>query len=466
MPTGNLPSAAKALYEKVYQAAKKEYNGDEERAAKTAWAAVKKQYKKVGDKWVKKENANLEQFSFAIKKLSLADDGVYRWRADTSDTEIDSFGDKMSQELYADFLDRIERGEVAPEEYTSDFWKGGLPYLSLSHYPDANGNAVPGKVESVFVDGKFLKAKGTFDKSPLGEACWQTIRSEFDKELDEKVRISIAFLDYKHKHLSEASNGFVFERKSLDDICPMCVAEMFTGGGGKEFLAGQLVHFALTRVPVNKRTLMEVDRSMTTKLEDAASIVGEELAMQIDEEVKKLSVGKAALTIKSDAGEQVLEIDLPILAELKANIDEILHILNMSKDKKKKEMYDEDGDMVDDDTGEEDTPKKKDMKKKSETEEVEELEQTDDIHVLASAVKANSEAMQQAVVALAEGLGTVKQSVDILIAQNAETPNLSVPQPVGIKADLRPPAPPRDPSKPMSVADYIAMNTGVRITNQ
>lgn len=45
-----LPSKAKAMWESTYKAAKKKYG--EERAAKIAWAAVKKKFKKVDNKWV------------------------------------------------------------------------------------------------------------------------------------------------------------------------------------------------------------------------------------------------------------------------------------------------------------------------------------------------------------------------------------------------------------------------------
>lgn len=48
-----LTGAAAAMWEEVYQKAKDEY-GDEERAAKVAWAAVKKVYEKKGGDWVKK----------------------------------------------------------------------------------------------------------------------------------------------------------------------------------------------------------------------------------------------------------------------------------------------------------------------------------------------------------------------------------------------------------------------------
>jgi hypothetical protein len=55
------------------------------------------------------------------------------------------------------------------------------------------------------------------------------------------------------------------------------------GDGNKVYLKGILVHNALTRVPANPRTDAEVDKSMSieTKEEDAASIVGEDLAAEI-----------------------------------------------------------------------------------------------------------------------------------------------------------------------------------------
>ena len=70
-------------------------------------------------------------------------------------------------------------------------------------------------------------------------------------------------MDWTHRH---KKTDFLFERSSADELCPECLLEMFTGEGeGKEYLRGQLIHLALTRIPVNPRTLMEVDKSMTTK---------------------------------------------------------------------------------------------------------------------------------------------------------------------------------------------------------
>jgi hypothetical protein len=279
----------------------------------------------------------LATFSLAITRASF--DKVtqtMRWKADASDTADDLYDDNMTLELFQDFIGRIEAGEQAPDDFRSQFWSGGMPYLSISHYPDLEGKAVPGPVERVFVDGSYLKAEGMFADTPLGRACFKSVCDDLygqNKDGQNKVRISIAFIDYKHKH---KDTGFVFERKSLEDICPECLQNMVnaimesgkpphpTMQGPKEFLRGQLIHLAMTRVPVNTRTLMEVDRAMTTRLEDAESIVGE-LATELEEQAKL--VGKSeALVIKSEGegeAEETPELDgVPEKAKFSGKPDE------------------------------------------------------------------------------------------------------------------------------------------------
>ena len=188
-----------------------------------------------------------------------------------------------------------------------------MPYLSVSHYTDLDGEAVPGVVDAVYVDGSYLKAKGKMFDSKLGNACWKSLVEDLDKikkgeAVDNKVRVSIGFLDYGHMH---KSNGFVFDRKSLDDVCPECLDEIKKGEyAGRAFYKGLLVHLAMTRVPMNQDTTidpdLEVTRSMTTRKEDAASIIGEELADDLDEKAKL--VGKSeALIVKSEEEEVIVE---------------------------------------------------------------------------------------------------------------------------------------------------------------
>jgi len=309
MPPKDLPEGAKKIYLAAEKNARKSTCKDagerqDECVARVAWSAVKRKYKKdASGKWTPK--ADVQEFSMAIVKASYdKKTATRRWRAVASDTEEDSYEDNMSLELFSDFLGRIETEEQPPEEFRSDFWDGGKPYLSVSHYPDLNGKGVPGPVDAVYVDGNRLKSTGRFDDTPLGRACFESICRDLYGEDpvpdDEKIRISIAFLDYKHRH---KATGFVFERSDENSVCVECLRELLEGEyGGREFLRGHLIHLGMTRVPVNTRTEMEVERSMTTRKEDAASIVGEELAEELEQENEL--VGKSeALIIKSEEEE-------------------------------------------------------------------------------------------------------------------------------------------------------------------
>lgn len=330
MPFSNLPKEANDLWEQVYNASKKK--GDsEEIAARKAWAAVKSAGWSKGsdDKWHKK--AIIEEQFLTIKKAYVdAKTGERRWRADTSNTSDDLAGDNMTLDLFNDFVNRIEQSEPAPEEFRSNYWEGGMPYLSISHYPDLNGEAVPGVVDAVYVDGTYLKAKGRMNKTPLGDAAWKSICEDLDKvkkgeTSDNKVRISIGFLDYAHKH---KSNGVIFDRKSLEDICKDCIQEVSDGTyPGRAFYKGLLVHFAMTRVPMNLDTSMnpdlEVTKSMTTRKEDAATIIGEELASEID---KKAKMENKALITKSEDTE-VEEPTKPDVVE-EANMVDLTPVLS------------------------------------------------------------------------------------------------------------------------------------------
>ncbi len=320
MPTGKLPSEGKALWEKVYQGAKKGSCKDakdvEQCAAASAWTAVKNAgwvEDKEGN-WHKK--ADLQEFSLRIERAGLdKPTGDLLWRMVASDTDADSYNDSMSLELFQDFLTRSNSGELVPEQFRSDFWSGGMPYLSISHYPDLNGDAVPGVVDAIYIDGNYFKAKGKYNKTKLGWACFESVRADlYDpkrQDANDKVRVSIAFLDWKHRH---KSNDYVFERSTMDDTCPECMKEMLEQilehkePQGKEFLRGHLIHLAHTRVPVNKRTSMEVEKSMTTQKEDAASIVGEEQANELEEKARAITKSEA-LVIKSE--------DTPIVEEAK-----------------------------------------------------------------------------------------------------------------------------------------------------
>ncbi len=341
MPPKDLPSGAKKIYVAAEANARNttcKDSGDrkDECANRVAWSAVKRKYKKVGDEWVRK--AEIISFSMAITKTSYDKlTNTRRWSAIASDTGEDKRSDNMTLGLYEDFLHRIETKELPPKSFQSDFWDGGMPYLSISHYSDLDGKGVPGPTDTVYMDGKELKATGRFDDTPIGRACFQSISKDLDTKSaisdDKKIRISIGFLDWGHRH---KSSDYTFDRaKSKDVICPECLQEIIAGEyDGKEFLLGQLVHLALTREPINTRTKMEV-RSMTTQKEDAESIVGSEIAEELDEEEAKV----VSLSEASDNDPEIVvksEEDKPLVEEAKHEDDEEEDEEDEDKDKKKK----------------------------------------------------------------------------------------------------------------------------------
>jgi hypothetical protein len=309
-----MPEAAFKIWENVYNSAKAAGDSDE-KAAKKAYGALGNagwHKDEKTDKWVHK--AYLQEFSLRIERAGLdKPTGDLLWRMVASDTDADSYNDSMSLELFQDFLARSNSGELVPEQFRSDFWSGGMPYLSISHYPDLNGDAVPGVVDAIYIDGNYFKAKGKYNKTKLGWACFESVRADLynpkRQDANDKVRVSIAFLDWKHRH---KSNDYVFERSTMDDTCPECMKELLEQilehkePQGKEFLRGHLIHLAHTRVPVNKRTSMEVEKSMTTQKEDAASIVGEELANELEEKAKAITKSEA-LVIKSSEAPSIVE---------------------------------------------------------------------------------------------------------------------------------------------------------------
>ena len=274
-----LPEAAQTVYRGAFNGALEgTCKGDESCAAKVAWSAVKRGWEKKGDAWVKK-SLSLAEFSLHITKAYIdTATGERCWQATCSNTQEDAYRTRMSVALFKDFILRIKKHELAPAQFRSEYWSGGLPYLSVSHYEDLGGWAAGGRAVRLFIDGEYLKARGIFSDTEIGRAIYEAIAQDMDNHPERPIRISISFLDYGHKH-----GNIQWMRKSLADTCPLCDE----GVGNIVFTHGLLVHLAVTRVPANADTSIELEgRSMTplTRKDDAESIVGEALAEQLDEE--------------------------------------------------------------------------------------------------------------------------------------------------------------------------------------
>jgi len=235
-------------------------------------------------------------------------DGVRKWYSTSSGVKKDLYGERMSAKLFDDFVERIDNPDAeVPMQFTSKAWNGGLPYLGVAHYLDLDGFGIVGKADTVWRDGNVLKMKGTFLDTPLANAAFEAIKQDrLEKRADtERVRVSIAFIDWGHNH----GKGRAFARKSISDMCPYCEA----GLGEKEYTAGQLVHLALTRRPAYPETEIVAleERSMSKRRDDAASIIGDELADELEAKSKDLigrstdgrAVAAGAVVIKDESGE-------------------------------------------------------------------------------------------------------------------------------------------------------------------
>jgi hypothetical protein len=289
MPT---PKAGEKQSDYISRCIKKVMDDGTASDNKQAAAICYSMWKKHGEK------ADLTEFSLVVRSVGLnKKTGERYWKASTSDIFPDSYNDEMSMSLYRSFLDKIEGGEKPPAQYRSDTWDGGMPYVSVSHFRE---HSIAGDTDKCYVDGAVLKANGTFRDTPLGRACFEALCDDLytkKSEEEDRIRVSIAFLDYQHQH---KSNGYVFTRSATSEYCPECVKEAEANQRpGRIFMDGLLIHFAMTRVPVNGRTLMEVEKSMTTRKEDAASIVGESLAEELESKERSL-VSKSDLIIKSE----------------------------------------------------------------------------------------------------------------------------------------------------------------------
>ena len=234
------------------------------------------------------------QLSMSIVKANQDKNGVMRWRSVASDVDKDYYGEKMSKELFQDFVAHINNEDDIPEPFKSaiceEEWCGGVPYVSIAHFKSGAGRVnVPGEPVKIYTDGDVLKSTGILYDTPLGKAVFKSLQKDLVEKRDDKIRISIAFLDLEHSH----GEKFTFVRKGLTDKCRLCKE----GVGDKIYKKGHLVHLALTRVPANPRTDIEVEKSMTTKREDAESIIEDE------EVVKGLDLKSQAediLVVKSD----------------------------------------------------------------------------------------------------------------------------------------------------------------------
>ncbi len=263
----------------------------DERAAKIAWSQIRKSYRKVDDKWIAKSEYDeaYHDVLLTITKASLQPDGSVRWQAVASDTGKDRSEESTSIELFQDWIDRVTYKADIPYLPAPK-----MPFLGVSHYPTLEGFGEAGVTRRMYIDGNTFKADGVFNPNIVGQKLLDEVKSELalikkGNQPKKPVRISAGWWDIQHYH--EDSN-FVFTRQSLTDKCPLCEKGQIND---KTYRAGQLDHFAGTRVPMNPRTSLELEeKSMAKKItrrEDAESIIGPDLAEEMERRARM--VGKS-----------------------------------------------------------------------------------------------------------------------------------------------------------------------------
>jgi transcriptional regulator with XRE-family HTH domain len=289
-----LPKAAKTLWVDTFNGVLENCEGTtaecDERAAKIAWDQIKGKYRKVKDKWILRKSEAYHDVLLTITKASLQPDGTVRWQAVASDTGKDKANESTSVELFQDWIDRVTyKADVGYLPVPK------MPFLGVSHYPALDGFGEGGTTRLMFIDGNVFKANGIFNTdNVVGQKLLDAVKAELalvkkGGQIEKPIRISAGWWDIQHYH--EDSN-YLFTRQSLTDKCPICEKGQTSD---KIYKAGQLDHFAATRVPMNIRTSLELEeKSMTAKItrrKDAESIIGPEEAEEMERRARM--VGKS-----------------------------------------------------------------------------------------------------------------------------------------------------------------------------
>lgn len=223
----------------------------------------------------------------------------FRWFAQASSTEMDLDEQNTTAELFDNFVTHIRDNEAPPEKFMLRKWRGGMPYLSISHF--SSDSAVAGYAEKVYRDGKYLKACGYFTEDELGVAAYKAVSKSLLPG-QKPIRISISWLDWVHRH--DLLNK-TWDRRSQGQECQLCKEH---GQKNISFIDGLIIHLALTRIPANPQTfIVEAEAKMTDKsysqaqAQDAESIVGTELAQAMAEaEMSKMAVDDVVITKAED----------------------------------------------------------------------------------------------------------------------------------------------------------------------
>lgn len=279
----DLPDHARKIWIAAFNSAYKGYDPEKDQqydskkskaknrdayAARAAWGAAKRKYKKDADgKWV----AKALSFNVAIVKTVIKN-GQRRYLFTGSSDSIDLLEERLDPSIFDDFVYNFERAYPGPI------------YVDIAHfsyyYPELRSLVRTGEVDQLYRDGRYIKGWAfDYEDNPFAEASWEQIRRGARGELDFEISCSLGFMpDYGNVGYE---NG------------------VFTYRGGRN--KAYMDHLAKTAFPANPDAeIVPEEVAMATKstkgptlAEDALKVLGDpELVEELEEARKKTTVQK------------------------------------------------------------------------------------------------------------------------------------------------------------------------------
>ena len=307
-----LPKHGREIFTSAFNSAWDSYDPDESAqdsqegyAMAVAWAAVKKVYKQNEDgEWVER-SFQLGSYEGVLTRVA-SRDGVVTWRTTCSDDGVDVYATRMTTELHDDF---IRRAQVR-----------GLPWLTIGHY---NQLARIGRATKLYRDGRRLKAEGVFFTSD------ELARQQGLEPDDLTIKLATAAAA-----ASLAEQGTMPRlRKIRTSIGFEPLGAVTEDLGVVGYTRGYLPEITMTTHPANSRVNFgaQEQRSgdMTKRISpefmafDAGTIVGEELAGELDKRLRKV-IGETRSEGGDDDPAELLYRSLGALEEMDvAALDEV-----------------------------------------------------------------------------------------------------------------------------------------------
>jgi len=297
---GVLPDHAQTIFRSAFNAAFKEYDGDEERCMKVAWAAVKSKYKKgEGDKWVSKENLRDWRRIEYVTNIDVVENSNISEKTDS----------KLDSSLYIEGVainETITRNNV---KYVAEELEKASPSLINKPILKDHRNEVDAIVGRT--------TESVFDKSAKALKFRGKIMDEKTKDMIKDGRITNVSIGARVKDLiseeSEGSNvlkaeGIEFLELSLTPV---------PGDAAATLTQALSESYKIKEEQMIKSNIDEEDVDTDDLPEDT-----EEKLKDVKTAKKKQETAKADLKKNDLDTSEVIKMDEKIVEEYKTKLDE------------------------------------------------------------------------------------------------------------------------------------------------